>query len=440
LFTLSAYVALFFLIGSSTLTAVSTALQRKGKLLTEETLKQESSPFFFRYFLNFFFGKQKWEGLLFSLSFTKHLLRIAYVLMAFFFLIELEFFREAVVFSSSDYAYNGTLILLIALVIIASSLIFDFLFSLFGQIKADSTFRYLSPLCSCFLLLCIPLTWPFFRIMKYFLPKRSKDKKTSPTFKIRDKVYELLQETELGAYLDTTEQKFILSVVSFKERIAREVMVPRINIFSMAEDTPVHEAAQQFLAEGYSRIPVYKDTVDNIIGVLLYKDVLKIYIEQSQFSHILSTPIGKLVKPVLYTPETKKISHLLQEFRTKQIHLAIIVDEWGGTEGIVTIEDILEELVGEIADEYDIGQQTLFSILPGGGWIVDAKMSIIDIQEELGVNIPQSPEYDTIGGYVFNRAGAIPSKGWRIHHDEFDLEVLSSSERSVDKIKITPHL
>jgi putative hemolysin len=440
LFTVTLFVAIFFLLGSSTLTAVSTALHRKGRLQTEEALKQENSPFFFRHFLNFFFGKQKWEGLLFSLSFTKHLLRLAYVLIGFFFLIEQELFRKALVLSPSGYTFDGLLVPLIILLIIASSLIVDFLFSLYGQLKPDAVFRYLSPLCSCFLLLCIPLTAPFFRIMKYFLPKGGKEKNTLLPFKIRDKVYELLQETELGAYLDPTEQKFILSIVSFKERIAREVMVPRINIFSIAEETPVHEAAQNFLAEGYSRIPVYKDTVDNIIGVLLYKDVLKIYIEQTDSPHRLNTPIGKLVKPVIYTPETKKISHLLQEFRSKQIHLAIVVDEWGGTEGIVTIEDILEELVGEIADEYDIGGQTQFSVHPSGGWIVDAKMSIIDIQEELGVRIPGSPEYDTIGGYVFHRAGAIPSKGWKIHHDEFDLEVLSSSERAVEKIKITPHV
>lgn len=440
MFTISFFVAIFFLIGSSTLTAVSTSLYRKGRLQAEETLKQENSPFFFRHFLNFFFGKQKWEGLLFSLSFTKHLLRIAYVLTAFFFLIEQELFRSALMISSSGYALDTLLVPAVALVIIASSLIVDFLFCLYGQLKPDTALRFLSPLCSCFLLLCIPLTAPFFRIMKHFLPRGEKEKTASPTFKIRDKVYELLQETELGAYLDPTEQKFILSVVSFKERIAREVMVPRINIFSVSEDTPVYEAAQNFLTEGYSRIPVYKDSVDNIIGVLLYKDVLKIYIEQSAGSNPLNIPIGKLVKPVLYTPETKKISHLLQEFRSKQIHLAIVVDEWGGTEGIVTIEDILEELVGEIADEYDIGQQTQFTVLPSGGWIVDAKMSIIDIQEELGVKIPDSPEYDTIGGYIFHRAGAIPSKGWKIHHDEFDLEVLSSSERAVEKIKITPTL
>ena len=121
----------------------------------------------------------------------------------------------------------------------------------------------------------------------------------------------------------------------------------------------------------------------------------------------------------------------------KQIHLAIVVDEWGGTEGVVTIEDILEELVGEIADEYDVEHQELYTAIPDGGFVVDAKMSIIDIREELGVKIPQGPEYDTIGGYIFHRAGSIPSKGWKIHHDDFDLEVLSSSERSLNKIRIT---
>ncbi|MBI2812241.1 MAG: HlyC/CorC family transporter [Candidatus Melainabacteria bacterium] len=436
MFTLAALAALFFLIGSSTLTALSTALHRKGRLQAEESLKHNDSPFFFRHFLKFFFGTQKWEGLLFSLSFTKHLLRIGFVLTAFFYLIQQPFFRTALTKSAdSGYVFDELLTLAIAAVIIISSLIIDFLFSLFGQTKPKQAFQVLSPIASLYLLLCIPLTAPFFRILKLFLPKAGKDKKFAPTFKIREKVHELLQETELGAYLDPTEQKFILSIVSFKERIAREVMVPRISLFSLPDDTPIQEAAPSFLEEGYSRIPVYKDSVDNIIGVLLYKDVLKIYLDKN--TSALSTPVGKLVKPVLYTPETKKISHLLQEFRSKQIHMAIVVDEWGGTEGIVTIEDILEELVGEIADEYDIGQQNLFSPLPGGGWVVDAKMSIIDIQEELGIDIPQSPEYDTIGGYVYHRAGAIPSKGWRIHHDEFDLEVLSSSERAVEKIKIT---
>jgi len=129
----------------------------------------------------------------------------------------------------------------------------------------------------------------------------------------------------------------------------------------------------------------------------------------------------------------------LQEFRNKQIHLAIVVDEYGGTEGIVTIEDILEELVGEIADEHDVlEEEQLYSPAADGGYIVDAKMTILDIEKVLGITIPTSPEYDTIGGYVFHRAGTIPSKGWKIHNDNFDLEVLSSSERVIDQVLITP--
>ncbi len=423
-----ASITFLLLLGSSTLTAISTAVHRKGRLGTEELLKAPKNPFFFRHSLSFFFGRQKWEGLLFALSFTKHLLRVSYVLTAFFLLIALEAFHD------TPLTLSGVHLAVIILIIIFSSLLVDFCFSLFSQVKPSTSFRLLSPLCSCFLFVCTPLTAPFFRVMRHFFPKMSP---TIAPFKIRDKVYELLQETELGAYLDPTEQKFILSIVSFKERIAREVMVPRINIFSMSDELPLEEAAEQFLKEGYSRIPVYKDSVDNIIGVLLYKDVLHYYINPSANR---KTPIGKLVKPVLYTPETKKISHLLQEFRSKYIHLAIIVDEWGGTEGIVTIEDILEELVGEISDEYDAGSQSLFSPLPDGSWIVDAKMSIIDIQEELGIDIPHSPEYDTIGGYIFYKAGSIPLKGWTIHHDAFTLEILSSNDRSIEKIKISPQL
>jgi CBS domain containing-hemolysin-like protein len=118
--------------------------------------------------------------------------------------------------------------------------------------------------------------------------------------------------------------------------------------------------------------------------------------------------------------------------------MAIVVNEYGGTEGIITIEDILEEIVGEIEDEFDTLEEELYSELPNGEWIVDAKMSIIDIESKLGIHLPHNPEYETIGGYVFHRAGTIPSKGWKLHHDKFELEVVSSSERCIDKIRIIP--
>ena len=218
-------------------------------------------------------------------------------------------------------------------------------------------------------------------------------------------------------------------------------MVPRIDMFTLSVNQTVHEAAQKFVSEGYSRIPVYKESVDMIIGVLLYKDVMTYYLNSidKKDRSLLETPLEKLVKPILYTPETKKISVLLQEFRSQQIHLAIVVDEYGGTEGIVTIEDILEELVGEIADEYDvIEEEKLYTPHPDGGWVVDGKMTILDLEKETEILIPTNPEYDTIGGYIFHCAGTIPSKGWKIHNDNFDLEVINSSERMIDKVLIIP--
>ena len=258
---------------------------------------------------------------------------------------------------------------------------------------------------------------------------------------MKDKILELAYESDLALHLDPFDRKTICAVASMRDRIVRKIMVPRMHIFALSVNQTVHEAAQKFISEGYSRIPVYRDSVDQIIGVLLYKDVIEYYVKSTQKNDpsLIETPLEKLLTPVLYTPETKKISQLLQEFRSKQIHLAIVVDEYGGTEGIVTIEDILEELVGEIADEHDsLEEEQLYKPHPGGGYIVDGKMAILDIEKELSIQIPSSSEYDTIGGYVFHRAGSIPSKGWKIHLDHFNIEVLSSSQRAIDKVLITP--
>src|SRR3990167_6464180 len=146
-------------------------------------------------------------------------------------------------------------------------------------------------------------------------------------------------------------------------------MVPRVDIYALDADTTIQEATPLFAAEGYSRIPIYRESLDQIVGVVLYKDLLRYYADPKAD---LKAPLETIAKPVLYSPENKKITQLLQEFRNKQIHMAIIVDEYGGTEGIVTIEDILEELVGEIEDEHDTHEEKIYAPLSSGGWIVDA--------------------------------------------------------------------
>jgi putative hemolysin len=439
----SPLLAIIFLLVSSLVAGTITALLRLGRTQAREEFKKKSALAFFQRMIKKLFSTKAWEGIFFTLNFTKNILLMCYAASAFFFLLTLAPFSNAIeCLKANASALNGLWVLAIAAVSIVFYLVVDFCVNLISLSVPKFFLKALSPITMLFLLLFSPFAALVFKILKTFVPSFDQDKGSPPSFRIREKFLEIFQESELSSYLDKNDQKLLLSLVSFKERIAREVMVPRIDIFSLPADMTLKEAAKSILSERYSRIPVYRENVDDIIGVLLYKDVLNIYArgaEQKEKADQLDLPIENFLKPVLYTPETKKISHLLQEFRSKQIHLAIVVDEYGGTEGIVTIEDILEELVGEIADEYDVNEEVMYSVLPSGGWIVDAKMSIIDIGEDLGIMIPHSPEYDTIGGYIFHRAGSIPSKGWRIHHDDFDLEILSSNDRSIDKIRITPN-
>ncbi len=431
--------SIVFLLCAITLSGMNAALQKLGRLQTKEELKALGLNFLPKLYKTILPG-QEWKALSFSLNFARLAFYLVFALRAFHYLITMQLLESpAKSLDALIPSIGAPLIFWQALVLILLILFIEVFILLLAAGKPQFWFKALSLPASFLLLLTLPITFCLFKLSTMF---QIQDIHTLPSsFRVHEKILELLQESELDAYLEKNEKKLLYSVMTFKDRIAREIMVPRINVFSLSSDTTMEEAAQSFLQEGYSRIPIYKDSVDKIIGVLLYKDVLSLYSTlstQKETSSIQKT-IEPLVKPVLYTPETKKIASLLQEFRQKQIHIAIVVDEYGGTEGILTIEDILEELVGEIADEYDIQEAKLFSSLPSGGWVIDAKMNIIDIEEEIGIKIPHSPEYDTIGGYIFHKAGSIPTKGWCIHHDNFDLEVLSSDERSIDKIKITPH-
>lgn len=417
----------------------SISLQSLGRLRGKEEIKEKGKLFYYPIIKSWFPG-QPWEVVCFLLQFGKFTYYLIFAFVSFYFL----FMKETIPSASASFLkdlpfFLSSLFEILIILMIYSGL--ELLLGILSHRNPQKVMRKLAFSASILLLPCLPFVYIIFRL-KSFLCSEEKTSYVRLPFRLQDKILEYLKESELGLYLDKNEKKLIHTVISFKDRIVREVMVPRIDVFSLSSDTSIKEATKSFLSEGYSRIPVYKENVDKIIGVLLYKDVFSIYtniVEQSDSTEALDKTIEHLVKPVLYTPETKKIAQLLQEFKNKQIHLAIVVDEYGGTEGIVTIEDILEELVGEIEDEHDTHEEKLFSRLSSGGWIIDAKMSIIDIEEEMGIKIPPSAEYDTIGGYIFHRAGSIPSRGWKIHLDDFDLEVIRSDERSVNKVKITLH-
>ena len=433
-----AFAAFFFLLLTFFLTSLASALRRLERRDSKKQRQALEKRFFYKFYHRFLFPGKELEGWVFSLLITQYIARFGYAVFALYAFYELS--HEAFSISLGPYEMKNALICVLFLFFLLFSFFAaDYLPRIFGLRKPDLAIRMSTSITAPFILAVFPLTLLFFAFSKTSFFAVYFDFLSEPQELAKEEILEIIQEATFAPSIDHHDKKMIESVLSFRDRIAREVMVPRVNVFSLSCTTTVKEAATLLLKEGYSRTPVYRHTVDNIVGVLMYKDLLTKYMEYEKKGDlsILELPIESIQKNVLYAPETKKISQLLQEFRKKQTHLAIVVDEYGGTEGIVTIEDILEQIVGEISDEYDV-ETSLFIPQSDGSWIVDARMSILDAEEKLDVDIPQEGDYDTIGGYIFHRTGAIPSKGFIIHHDAFEMEVLRSNERCVEKVRIKP--
>jgi CBS domain containing-hemolysin-like protein len=412
---------IFFIIGASILTALNSSLLNLGKFEAKESIK--TSLFIFK----IFFLNKKWEKFYILISITKHVLYLLYAISFFLFL--------TLFFPKIEDPSNRKYIILIIFLVVILYLLIDILMRFISRRFAKKTIFYLSPIASVYLTIFFPITSFVLLFSKFFFKEDIKQSKRS--FLSKDQVLEMIKASELSLALLPQDQLMIASFITFKEKVAREIMIPRVDIFAIEDTTTLKEALTLISKENYSRVPIFHESIDNITKVLMYKDLLEIF-SKKDFEKALNEPIEKYAKPILYAPENKKISRLFQEFRSKKIHLAIIVNEYGSTEGVVTIEDILEELVGEIKDEYDVLEDKQFWQLPSGSLIVDAKMSIIDIEDQLKISIPHSTEYETIGGYIFHVAGTIPSKGWILKNDEFTIEILISNERCIEKIKITP--
>ncbi len=410
------WLALIALFGTFLLSLLGASFRRLYQLSSHPDLKKLTKGFFYYPFHVLFFPKKEVETLYFVTITGQAITRFVFAVSS-----------MALLRDSTPRFFMGGLFLILTLFILG-----DYIPRTLGTLYPHKMLKIFSALASPFFFLAFPLAALFL-----WLPQPLKKNAyftqflEGPQTEAERDVLQVVRKAQLTD-IEPHEKNLIGSVLTFRERIAREVMVPRVDVFSLNAETTIREAAKVMIDEGYSRVPIYEESVDNIVGVLMFKDVTRELLNEKQADQ----PISILQKPVLYTPETKKISALLQEFRKKHLHLAIVVDEYGGTEGIITIEDILEEIVGEIADEYDDTEEKLFHPLPDGSVILDARMSILDIEHELGIAIPQEGDYDTIGGYAFHTAGSIPSKGFVIHHDDFDLEIVKSNERCVEKLRL----
>jgi CBS domain containing-hemolysin-like protein len=228
--------------------------------------------------------------------------------------------------------------------------------------------------------------------------------------------------------MDREERRLLRSVVEFGETLVREVMTPRPDIVALREDATLNELRALFREQEYSRFPIYRDNLDNIVGVMVVKDLIRLEETGGE-----QRPMSGLMRPATFVPETKRVAELLKEFQSRQVQLAIVVDEYGGTAGIVTMEDLLEEIVGEIRDEYDVEAEPVVDE-GNGSFVFSAKVNIGEVVDRLGVQI--EPEgFETVGGYLLTRVGRVPSVGEAFDIDEVRVEVLEAERRRIHKVR-----
>ena len=230
--------------------------------------------------------------------------------------------------------------------------------------------------------------------------------------------------------IESGERALIRSIIDFGDTVAREVMVPRPDMVTVTADVTVREAMEVAITNGFSRIPAYDDGIDDIVGVVHAKDLMR-----AMRDHLGQTPVRPLLRPPSFVPETKRVSELLKEMQARRTHLAIVVDEYGGTAGLVTHEDLIEELVGEIVDEFDV-EDPLLEPLPNGDWRVSARMPLDEVNELLRLDLPEG-DWDTLGGLLFNALGHVPSEGEAVEIDGHRLRAERVDGRRIERVRIT---
>jgi putative hemolysin len=240
----------------------------------------------------------------------------------------------------------------------------------------------------------------------------------------------LLEEGTKTGVIDKTEHDLIKSIFEFTDTTAKEVMIPRTRVVALDIEDSREEILKIVLEEGYSRLPVYKETIDNIIGIVYAKDLISLL----ENRHLII--LEDIIRPAYFVPDTKKISQIMKDFQSKKNQIALVLDEFGGFEGIVSMEDILEEIVGEIHDEYD-EETKLFEISPTGALVVDSMLNVSDFNEKFrSYELPEDEDYDTVGGFVIKCAGRIPDINEKIIYKNLTFTILKKDERRISLIKL----
>ena len=244
-----------------------------------------------------------------------------------------------------------------------------------------------------------------------------------------DELKTLVDAGQEEGVFEQGERQMIFSIIQLRDTLAREIMVPRIDMLALDVTTPLTDAVDALLQSGHSRVPVFEETVDNTLGLLYAKDLLRVWRMGGQLN-----TLRDLLRPAYFVPEAKKVDELLTELQAQRIHMAIVVDEYGGVAGLVTLEDIVEEIVGEILDEYDQAEEAPYQVLKTGEYVFLGRVDLDDFNEVMSSHLPVE-EADTIGGFMYSRIGRVPEVGEKVQEDSLLLTVEQVSGRRIRKIR-----
>ncbi len=250
-------------------------------------------------------------------------------------------------------------------------------------------------------------------------------------------ILSLVAEGTAEGTVDEDQQKMIEGVISFRDLQVGQIMTPRTDIIAVEVNSPILDVRDRIVKDGLSRVPVFEGTLDNVVGILYAKDLL-------QFLNVAGGSAGddeqmelrKIMRPPYFVPRTKPLRDLLREFRLQQVHMAVVLDEYGGTSGLVTTEDIVEEIVGDIADEYEIPEPKELRRVDDRTVEVDARMDLSELNQELELNFPEDEDYQTIGGFVISTLGVIPAKGEQLEAEGVVITVLEAEPRRVKTLRL----
>jgi CBS domain containing-hemolysin-like protein len=243
-----------------------------------------------------------------------------------------------------------------------------------------------------------------------------------------EEIVTMIETSEKEGAIENEEKEMIVSVLEFGDLLVREVMIPRIDIVALEVDTPLDKALQTLINSGHSRIPIYEDTIDNIKGLLYAKDLLNLWGKTPR-------PLKDIMRKANFVPESKQADVLLHELKRDRIHMVIVVDEYGGTAGLITLEDLIEEIIGDIQDEYDIHEEAEFVQEGPDTFTVDAGITLTDFNDLLNVELSKE-DSDTLGGFIFTELGHVPEPGETLDYQNLSFTITSLDGRRIRKVSV----